>query len=95
MYTCGMYDFAGEWAYTVGLPAKSGVGGGVIAVVPGRLGLATFSPPLDAHGNSVRGIRACTDLARELGLHVFASRGADQRLRRWLPQVFAADPADA
>ncbi|HSI32655.1 MAG TPA: glutaminase A [Tepidisphaeraceae bacterium] len=72
MYTCGMYDYAGEWAYTVGLPAKSGVSGGVIAVVPGKLGIAVFSPLLDVKGNSVRGIKVCEDMSADLGLHTFA-----------------------
>jgi glutaminase len=71
MYTCGMYDYAGEWAYTVGIPAKSGVSGGILAVVPGRMGIAVFSPPLDARGNSMRGIRVCEELSRDLGLHIF------------------------
>lgn len=71
MFTCGMNEFAGEWAYRVGLPAKSGVGGGVMAVVPGLLGVGVFSPRLDARGNSVRGVQACERLAARLGLHVF------------------------
>jgi glutaminase A len=71
MLTCGMNEWAGEWTYRVGLPAKSGVGGGVLAVVPGALGIAVFSPRLDARGNSVRGLRVCEALAQRLRLHVF------------------------
>jgi glutaminase len=69
MTTCGMYDFAGEWAYSVGLPAKSGVGGGVLAVLPGQLGIGVFSPLLDARGNSVRGVGVCRELSRDFNLH--------------------------
>ena len=69
MMSCGMYDYAGEWLYLVGAPAKSGVSGGIMAVWPGHLGIAVFSPRLDARGNSVRGIRVCQDLSRELNLH--------------------------
>jgi glutaminase len=71
MFTCGMYDYSGEWAYRVGVPAKSGVGGGVIAVVNRQLGIATYSPRLDKHGNSARGIEVCVELASRFGLHAF------------------------
>jgi glutaminase len=71
MFTCGLYDHAGEWAYRVGLPAKSGVAGGILGVVNRQLGIAVYSPKVDAKGNSVRGILACKDLANELGLHAF------------------------
>jgi glutaminase len=69
MVTCGMYDAAGDWVTGVGLPAKSGVGGGIVAVLPGQLGIGVYSPPLDAKGNSVRGVRVCRSLSRRLGLH--------------------------
>ncbi len=69
MTTCGMYDYAGEWVYWVGMPAKSGVAGGVLVVLPGQLGIGVFSPRLDARGNSVRGLSVCRDLSRELELH--------------------------
>lgn len=71
MATCGMYDYAGSWLYEVGMPAKSGVGGGIIAVLPGRLGIGVFSPLLDDKGNSVRGIEACKQISQDFHLHVF------------------------
>jgi glutaminase len=71
MFTCGLYDAAGDWAYRVGMPAKSGVSGGILGVVNRQLGFAVYSPKLDSKGNSVRGILACKDLANELGLHAF------------------------
>jgi glutaminase len=73
MATAGLYDDSGIWLYHVGLPAKSGVGGGIIAVAPGRFGIAAFSPPLDAAGNSVRAQRAIRSVSDELDANLFAS----------------------
>jgi glutaminase len=71
MASCGMYDAAGEWLYNVGMPAKSGVGGGILAVLPGQLAVAVFSPLLDAHGNSSRGIAVCREISANYNLHLF------------------------
>lgn len=73
MATAGMYETSGDWLYTVGLPGKSGVGGGIITVAPGKGGLGTFAPPLDAAGNSVKGQLVATFLSERLGLDLFAS----------------------
>jgi glutaminase len=67
----GLYTASGDWLYNVGLPGKSGVGGGIVAVVPGEMAIATFSPPLDDAGNSVRGQLAIASISQQLGLNIF------------------------
>lgn len=101
MTTCGMYNAAGDWVTTVGLPAKSGVGGGIIAVLPGQLGISVYSPRLDGHGNSVRGAAACRELSRRLELHFcHVTRSARTAIRAdysvaQLPSRLRRTPEDA
>ena len=76
MATAGLYELSGDWLYEIGIPGKSGVSGGIVTVSPGKGGLATFSPPLDAAGNSVRGQLVTKYLAERLGLNLFASVAA-------------------
>ncbi|MFM8299189.1 MAG: glutaminase, partial [Microcystis aeruginosa] len=84
MLTCGMYDASGEWVYRVGLPAKSGVGGGITAVVPHQLGIGTFSPLLDEKGNSIRGVKICQDISEDFGLHLFNVAKPERDLKTWI-----------
>jgi glutaminase len=82
MTSCGMYDYAGSWEFSVGLPAKSGVGGGIMAVLPGQLGIGIFSPRLDDRGNSYRGIKVCEALSTQLKLHMLDHRGTARTVIR-------------
>jgi glutaminase len=73
MMMAGFYDEAGAWAWNAGLPAKTGVGGGIVAVAPGKLAIVGFAPPLNASGNSVRGAKAIEYIATQLGLNLFGT----------------------
>jgi glutaminase len=75
MATAGLYDDSGKWLFRTGLPGKSGVGGGLIAVSPGKFGIAVVSPPLDDAGNSVRAQLAIADISNALGGNPYAPRG--------------------
>lgn len=78
MATAGLYESSGDWLYDIGLPGKSGIGGGIVTIAPGKGGMATFAPPLDAAGNSVKGLLATRFLSEQLGLNLFASRPVER-----------------
>uniref|UniRef100_A0A3B3ZW14 glutaminase n=1 Tax=Periophthalmus magnuspinnatus TaxID=409849 RepID=A0A3B3ZW14_9GOBI len=106
MHSCGMYDFSGQFAFHVGLPAKSGVAGGILLVVPNVMGIMCWSPPLDKLGNSVRGIQFCTDLVDLFNFHNYDNlrhfakkydprrEGGDQRVKSVINLLFAAYTGD-
>ena len=71
MNSCGMYDYSGEFAFKVGVPAKSGVSGAIMTIVPGVMGYCTYSPLLDSYGNSSRGVQFCEALSQKYDLHYF------------------------
>lgn len=94
MASCGMYDAAGDWLTTVGIPAKSGVAGGIMGVLPGQIGVAVFSPRLDTHGNSVRGVEMMQHLSEDLGLHLMETgRPARSSLRERRTATIDGQPA--
>ncbi|XP_055074703.1 glutaminase a isoform X2 [Misgurnus anguillicaudatus] len=106
MHSCGMYDFSGQFAFHVGLPAKSGVSGGILLVVPNVMGVMCWSPPLDKLGNSVRGIQFCTDLVQLFNFHNYDNlrhfakkldprrEGGEQRVKSVINLLFAAYTGD-
>ncbi len=78
MTIAGLYETSGDWLYDVGLPGKSGIGGGIVTASPGKGGLGTFAPPLDAAGNSVKGQLVARFLSARLGLDLLVSKPEDQ-----------------
>ncbi|KAF4964312.1 hypothetical protein FSARC_7757 [Fusarium sarcochroum] len=92
MTTCGMYDAAGDWVSRIGIPAKSGVAGGIIGALPGQMGIAVFSPKLEERGNSVRGVAICEQLSRDMGLHMMdVSQIAQATVRTSVATIVAGE----
>ena len=78
IFTCGMYNYSGEWVFDVGVPAKSGISGAILMIVPGMMGIAVYSPRLDKRGNSVRGIKVCEELSNMFNLHILDREGPEK-----------------
>lgn len=91
MATCGMYDAAGDWLSVVGIPAKSGVAGGILGALPGEVGIGAFSPRLDRFGNSTRGVRVCERLSEDMGLHLMGMPPTGLSVVRGVEQVARDD----
>jgi glutaminase len=86
MATAGLYETSGDWLFDIGLPGKSGIGGGIVAVAPGKGALGTFAPQLDKAGNSVKGQLVARFLAQRMGLNLFVSEAEDEAAGAWAPE---------
>jgi len=87
MLSCGMYDYSGQYAFNVGVPAKSGVGGSLMIVIPNLCGICVWSPPLDEHGNSVRGVDFSTRMVEKFNFHIFDTIRSEKNSKKLDPRI--------